>query len=240
LSEKHETEDLLLVRLRDGDAAAFAQLVDGLHGRLLALARTFTSSPTLAEDIVQETWLGVIRGLPGFEQRSSLRTWIFSILVRRARTMASREKRRAALPLDPPGSPEIEWEPGGGRVGLWDQRPVPWGLEDPASVFQSMEALEVIRKAVDALPASQRQVVLLRDSEDVAPEVICNILGVSETNLRVLLHRGRARIRRALDDYLRGDTAEPPTRSRPVAARTRGDGVTSSPGDSSETSGEKR
>lgn len=203
----------MLTRLRSGDEAAFGDLVDGLHGRLLALASTFTSSPALAEDIVQETWLAVIRGLRGFEGRSSLRTWIFSILVRRARTIAAREARRAA-PRPPTesqnGDTHVEWEPGKGRVGLWEETPVPWALEDPAAIHQSREALEVVRAALAGLPAAQRQVVLLRDVEGVPAADACNILDLSETNQRVLLHRGRARIRRALDRYIR-DGAGPRT-----------------------------
>jgi RNA polymerase sigma-70 factor, ECF subfamily len=201
--DSSENEDLLLVRLRAGDEAAFARLVDRLHSRLVSMASTFTSSPALAEDIVQETWLAVIRGLRGFEGRSSLRTWIFSILVRRARTLAARESRRPEVPQkeDPV---EVEWEPGRGRAGLWMERPVPWGFEDPASVFQTREALEIVRNAVAGLPALQRQVVLLRDVEDLPAADACNILQISETNQRVLLHRGRARIRRALDRYIRG------------------------------------
>lgn len=199
-------EKRLVERLRSGDAAAFAEVVDSLHGRLLSLARTFTSSPALAEDIVQETWLGVIRGLHGFEERSTLRTWIFGILVRRARTLAAREARRAEVPLGTPGGEGDsgeEWVPGAGKSGLWTDRPVPWGLEDPALVLQSAEAARVIREAVEALPPVQRQVVILRDIEDVPAPEVCNMLSVSETNLRVLLHRGRARIRQALDRHLR-------------------------------------
>lgn len=199
----------MLARLRSGDETAFGELVDGLHGRLVALASTFTSSPALAEDIAQETWLAVIRGLRGFEGRSSLRTWIFSILVRRARTIAAREARRAA-PQPPTesrnGNGLVEWEPGQGRIGLWEEAPVPWGLEDPAAIHQSREALEVVRAALAELPTAQRQVVLLRDVEDVSAADACNILELSETNQRVLLHRGRARIRRALDRYLRDGT----------------------------------
>lgn len=201
------TEQSLLHRLRAGDEAAFATVVDGLNGRLLALARTFTSSPALAEDIVQETWLGVIRGLRGFEGRSTLRTWIFSILVRRARTIAARDAQRSLsmpVPADSVDGSNGEWTLGGGKVGLWTDAPVPWGLIDPASLFQSLEALQVIRKAVDGLPERQRQALLLRDVEDVSAKDICNILEVSETNLRVLLHRGRARVCEALDRYVRG------------------------------------
>lgn len=228
----HESEASLLARLRAGDETAFAGVVDGLHGRLVALARTFTSSPALAEDIVQETWLGVIRGLPGFEGRSSLRTWIFSILVRRARTLAAREARRAEVPIEPNGAAGGEWQPGAGRVGLWSERLTPWDFVDPAALLQSKEALHVIRDALEALPAAQRQVVILRDVEDVAPADICNILGLSGTNLRVLLHRGRARIRRALDDHLR----DHPRQARPGAPRAAAAGAARTDG-SSRTSG---
>lgn len=200
------TEAELIAGLRAGDEVLFAALVDDLHGRLVALAKTFTSSPPLAEDIVQETWLGVIRGLRGFEGRSSLRTWIFSILVRRARTMAAREALRGS-PVNGSarhnGDGLIEWEPGLGRVGLWEESPVPWGLEDPAAIHQSREALEVVQSALSGLPATQRQVVLLRDVEDVPARDVCNILELTETNQRVLLHRARAGIRRALDRYVR-------------------------------------
>lgn len=201
-----DDEDALLAQLRAGDEVAFARLVDRLHSRLVAMARTFTSSPGLAEDIAQETWLGVIRGLRGFEGRSSLRTWIFGILVRRARTLARRESRRAETA--PKGSLDAEWVPGAGRVGLWIERPTSWGFEDPAVLFQMREALEVVQRALAALPPLQRQVVLLRDVEDLSSFEICNILDVSETNQRVLLHRGRARIRSALDRFVRSRELE--------------------------------
>ncbi len=196
-----ETDPALLARLRAGDEKAFAALVDDLHGALVSLASSFTSSPSLAEDIAQETWLGVIRGLGAFEGRSTLRTWIFSILVRRARTMAGREARR--FPSLSDREPTVEWAPGHGSRGLWEETPVPWALGDPAAIYQSGEALEVIRAALAALPNAQRQVVLLRDVEDVPAADVCNILELSETNQRVLLHRARARIRRALDGYIR-------------------------------------
>ncbi|HEU4764368.1 MAG TPA: RNA polymerase sigma factor [Candidatus Eisenbacteria bacterium] len=207
-------EGPLLAKLRGGDEAAFAALVDGLNCRLQALAATFTSSSALAEDIVQETWLGVIRGLDGFEGRSSLRTWIFSILIRRARTLAAREARRADAGSTN-GAAAEEWDLGRGRVGLWEAAPEPWALDTPEQVLQGREALEIVRAALDGLPESQRQVVLLRDVEGVSPSDICNILDLTETNMRVLLHRGRARIRRALDLYLREGT-RPSTAPTPV------------------------
>jgi RNA polymerase sigma-70 factor (ECF subfamily) len=211
-SQSREPEETLVARLRSGDEAAFAALVDDLHGRLLRLAASFTPSVVLAEDIVQETWLAVIRGLRGFEGRSSLRTWIFSILVRRARTLAAREARRARRIIaieSPEDSTTVEWEPGRGRLGLWEEAPRPWQVEDPAAIFQSQEALGVVLAALEGLPEAQRRVVVLRDVADVSTRDACNILGVTETNLRVLLHRGRARVRRALDRYFREGAGSP-------------------------------
>jgi RNA polymerase sigma-70 factor (ECF subfamily) len=213
------SESALLARLRSGDEAAFAVLVDDLHRGLLGFAATFTTSPALAEDIVQETWMGVIRGLHGFEARSSLKTWIYSILARRARTLAAREARQGD-PAPHPVNGGVEWEPGPGRRGLWEGSPVPWALEDPAAIHQSLEAMEVLQAALDGLPLAQRQVVLLRDVEGLSAVDICNVLDLSETNQRVLLHRGRARLRGALDRYVR-DGARPPT----PAARGAGGGV---------------
>jgi RNA polymerase sigma-70 factor, ECF subfamily len=213
-------EAALLAGLRSGDETAFAALVDDLHGALLAFAGTFTSSPGLAEDIVQETWLAVIRGLDGFEARSSIRTWIFSILVRRARTMATRDARQSSGPADAnhPSADE-EWNPGQGRRGLWVQTPVPWAFEDPAAIYQSQEALEVLQTALDRLPESQRRVVLLRDVEGLPATDVCNILDLSETNQRVLLHRGRAQLRRALDQYMKDGTIPSSPDRRPAEKR---------------------
>jgi RNA polymerase sigma-70 factor (ECF subfamily) len=222
-------EAAMLSALRSGDEAAFAALVDDLHGRLLAFAGTFTSSPAVAEDIVQETWLGVIRGLRGFEGRSSLRTWIFNILVRRARTLAAREARRAGVEVRSvertPESSSEEWEPGQGRRGLWRENPVSWGLEDPAAIFQTREALEQVRDALATLPERQRQVEFLRDEEDLGSPDVWNVLQISETNQRVLLHRGRARIRSMLDRYLREGGS-----IRPRARAAGGTGTTAAPG----------
>ncbi len=197
--------DDMLARLRAGDETAFASLVDDLHAPLLALARTFTTSRALAEDIVQETWIGVIRGLPRFEQRSTLKTWIFGILIRRARSLTARAARRRVGESAASGGANgtAEWSPGTGRKGLWDEAPVPWALDDPAAIYEGEEALRVVETALEALPEAQRRVLNLRDVEGLAAQEVCNILRLSETNQRVLLHRGRAAVRRALDRYLR-------------------------------------
>jgi RNA polymerase sigma-70 factor (ECF subfamily) len=202
--ERHPTEDVMLSRLRSGDEMAFAQLVDDLHQPLGVLAATFTTSRPLVEDIVQETWLAVIQGLHRFQGRPPLRAWIFGILVRHAETLAAREARRSEVALNrDDGVTSGEWVMGAGRVGLWEESPVAWDYEDPARGVQNREVLEIVQRALVDLPEKQRRVVLLRDVEDVDSVDICSILGIRETHLRVLLHRGRARIRRALDRYMR-------------------------------------
>ncbi len=207
----------LTARLRAGDEEAFRELVAGYGGRLSRLARSFCRNETVIEEAVQETWMAVIRGIHAFEGRSSLGTWIFGILVNQARRLAVREHRQAQVALgrapggDPPAPADEadEREPGMGANGMWAEPPVPWGLEDPESAMLGRETLEVVERSIADLPEAQRAVVLLRDIEGLDPESVCNILGVSDTHQRVLLHRGRARIRRALDLYLGEGRLEP-------------------------------
>ncbi|MEP7028214.1 MAG: RNA polymerase sigma factor [Candidatus Eisenbacteria bacterium] len=202
-----------VARLRRGDAAAFARLVDELNGRMLALARSFCSRPEIAQEAVQDTWMAVIRGLGGFEGRAPLRSWIFSILVRRARTVAVRESRhQGQIEIDAGFSRGMDGrdrEPGIGDRGRWQIRPAPWGFEDPEAAMLTREALGMVESALGRLPEAQRAAVLLRDVEGLDTQEACNILDVSETNLRVLLFRGRSLIRRALDDYGRSKPAVP-------------------------------
>ncbi len=220
----HDQE--LVARLRVGDEAAFRELVGRLQGRLLRLARSFCRNGAVVEEAVQETWLAVIKGIDGFEGRAPLQSWIFSILVNQARRLAVREQKhaRAGQGIAWPSSatedsagPD-ERESGMGRNGMWESPPAPWGLEDPESAMMSAEAQAVIETALEAMPEAQRRVVLLRDVEGLGAEEVCNILGVSGTNQRVLLHRGRARVRRALDAYLKegeaGSTAVSRQRKR--------------------------
>src|SRR5262249_19315382 len=139
-----ELERQLVARLRSGDEAAFATLVDDLQGRLLRLARSFCRTEAVAEEAVQETWIAVIEGIEGFEGRGTLRSWIFGVLVNQARKRALREQRHAELAKLPPetigmpteepgaGAPD-EREPGMGTNGRWEGPPTPWGLQDPAA-----------------------------------------------------------------------------------------------------------
>lgn len=198
-----------VARLKAGDERAFRRLVEEYHGRLARLARSFCRTDALIEEAVQETWLAVIKGISRFEGRSPLQSWMFSILVNIARKMAVREKRHADVgkelvtPITGPADFDgyDEPEPGMGESGRWEQPPAPWGFEDPESIVLRQETLAVVERAIELMPESQRRVLLLRDVEGLASEDVCNILGIAGTNERVLLHRGRARVRLALDVY---------------------------------------
>lgn len=215
-------DEQMASRLRAGDEAAFREIVAEYGGRLARLARSFSRNDAVIEEAVQETWMAVIRGIHGFEGRAPLRTWIFGILVNQARRLAVREHRQAQVAAGGniaaqgrAGSEEGEpREPGMGANGVWVDAPAPWGMEDPESAMLSAETLQVIESALAELPASQRQVVVLRDLEGLSSEEVCNILEVSDTNQRVLLHRGRARVRQALDRYVKdGTVSVPPARA---------------------------
>ena len=217
----HDRE--LADRLRSGDERAFRELVAEYGGRLARLARSFSRNDAVIEEAVQETWLAVIRGVHAFEGRALLRTWIFGILVNQARRLAVREHRHAQVAaggnLSPGSAAETsagdDLEPGMGRTGMWLEAPTPWGLENPESVMLSRETLQVVEAAIAELPDSQRQVILLRDVEGVDAEEVCNILGVSDTNQRVMLHRGRAHVRTALDRYMKEGLEGRRTQARP-------------------------
>jgi RNA polymerase sigma-70 factor (ECF subfamily) len=172
---------------------------------LLRLARTFVSSDALAQEVVQETWLAVLEGLAGFRGESSLKTWLFSILVNRARSRAKAEGRSvpfSALGDEERGKAEesaFTW------TGNWrrEARPSPWPEQTAEDQLLLKESLAVVAEALDRLPPGQRAVVLLRDVEGVSSEEACNVLDLTETNQRVLLHRGRTAVRRALDEHQR-------------------------------------
>lgn len=210
--ESEAAERALIERLRAGNEAGFGELVDCLHSRLLAMARTLVSSEAVAQEAVQDTWMAVIRGIDRFEGRSTLRTWVFAILVRRARSAGgreARERRHGRLAEDTSAgavavAPETDAdEPGIGGRGRWETPPVPWGFEDGESAMLGHEMLAVLVDAFAKLPSAQRAVLLLRDVEGLSASEACNILELSETNQRVLLHRARTRVRRALARYLR-------------------------------------
>jgi RNA polymerase sigma-70 factor (ECF subfamily) len=216
-NDQTATQDsALLAALRRGDEEAFLALVQRYHQSLLRLAGLYVSGRPAAEDVVQETWLGVLRGLDRFEGRSSLKTWIFRILINRAKTRGERDRRSipfSALwnPNDDPGEPAVESE----RFlptdhprwpGHWTSFPRQWD-ELPEQRLLSVETRAVLQQAIDALPPSQREVITLRDIEGWSAEDVCNVLVISETNQRVLLHRARSKVRRALEHYLDDELA---------------------------------
>lgn len=191
----------LLDRLRDGDAAAFATVVRAWSPAMLRVARAHVRTDAAAEDVVQEAWLGVVRALAGFEGRAQLRTWVFRILVNTARRRGAQDARRPDLPTGPTVDPERfrgehdPW-PGHWRDGA---APAPW---DPEPALLAGEVRALLGTALADLPERQRAVVELRDVHGFAAEEVCTLLDLTPANQRVLLHRGRARLRAALDGAL--------------------------------------
>jgi RNA polymerase sigma-70 factor (ECF subfamily) len=199
-------EAVLIARLRAGDEDAFATLVSKYHGPLLRLAMSFVSERAAAEEVVQETWLGVIRGLSNFEARSSLKTWIFRILANQAKTRGKREAH--SIPFSSMRDPhsESDYEPAVDPSrfdarGMWVEPPQPWNNAAPEELLQRRETMQAIQRAMAELPPNQRAVVTMHDVEGVESGEICNILDISETNERVLLHRARTRLRRVLERH---------------------------------------
>jgi len=198
----------LVASLREGDEDAFRELVREWHAPLLRVARIFTPSRAVAEEVVQETWLRVLGALDRFEGRSSLKTWVFRILVNTAKTRAQREGR--SLPFsalqDPARVPEAAVD--ADRFFPPDDPSHPGGWSAPPSDLPeerllAAEARDRIAAAIEALPPSQRAVISLRDVEGWTSDEVRNALDLSEVNQRVLLHRARARVRAELEDYLR-------------------------------------
>ena len=199
----------LVAALRSGDEAAFARLVQQYQGPLLRLARLYVGDSAAAEDVVQETWLGLLRGLDRFEGRASLKTWLFHILVNRARTRAVRDGRTrplSAIVHLETDTVEPAVDPARFRPAE-DQWPGHWLLPPssddlPEQRLLAHELRQRVRAAVAALPPAQREVVTLRDIEGWTSDEVCQLLELSDANQRVLLHRGRSKVRNALETYL--------------------------------------
>ena len=200
-------EDELLARLRAGDEQAFEALVARLYGTMLTVARTYVKDRAVAEEVVQETWLGVINGLDRFEGRSSLKTWILSILVNQAKTRGTREARSVPFAsLEPEDhSPAVDPErfrgPHEQYTGGWRAFPANWNA---ASIVEDRETIRVAMRAIAELPLTQQTVIRMRDVEGYSSEEVCATLDVSEANQRVLLHRARSRVRSALERHIDG------------------------------------
>ena len=208
VSEPVSDEGRLLSGLRAGDESAFVQLVEAHHVAMVRLARAYVGNDALAEDVVQDVWSAVIKGIDRFEGRSSVRTWLFTIVKNRATSTFLRERRSVPLSSLGSGDGESDAPPAMDRLltssagGAWAAPPRPW--EDGARRLLSLELRAELRQALEALPRRQQAVVVLRDVEGLGPAEVCRVLGLTEENQRVLLHRGRARLRKALEEVLDG------------------------------------
>jgi RNA polymerase sigma-70 factor, ECF subfamily len=206
-------EASLVESLRAGEETAFTSLVETYHPSLVRLARLYVREEAIAEELAQDTWLAVLKGLSSFEGRSSLKTWIFTILTNKAKTRGQREKRSLvfadwgdasdAPTVDPErfNAPSAEKWPNHWAAGL---APISW-IGAPEELFLSAETMKLIRQTIDGLPGPQRAVITLRDIDEMSSQEICNILDISETNQRVLLHRARASVRQVLENYLKSE-----------------------------------
>jgi RNA polymerase sigma-70 factor (ECF subfamily) len=205
----------LIASLRRGDEAAFMRLVERYQAPMVRLAQTYTRDRAVAEEVTQETWLAALTHLDQFAGRSSFKTWLFHILVNGAKARAQRERRSVPFsalesdadgdgPDEPSVAPERFQPEGAAHPGGWLAFPQSWE-QIPEAHLVSRETRERILAAIEKLPANQRGVIRLRDVEGYAASEVCDILGLSEVNQRVLLHRARARVRQALETYFAGE-----------------------------------
>ena len=207
-----DDDEQQLLALRRRDEQAFAALVDRYHARLVRLAGLFVADQAVAEEVAQETWIGVLQGIDRFEGRSSFRTWLFRILTNQAKRRGQREARSmpfAALsPADaddgePAVAPERFLPAGDEWAGHWVSYPRNW-RETPEERFLSQETRALVQQAIETLPPQQRLVITLRDVEGFPSAEVCNALAISGTYQRVLLHRARSKVRGQLEHYLEG------------------------------------
>jgi RNA polymerase sigma-70 factor (ECF subfamily) len=198
-------DEQVIARLRAGDEHVFEALVARHYATMMAVARTYVRSRAVAEEVVQETWLGVLQGLDRFEGRSSLKTWIIAILVNKAKTRGQREARSVpftALEGDEPSvAPERFRGRGETYPGHWRDSPSSWSAA-PDVVTQDREMVRVALRAISELPPVQQSVIRMRDLEGSSSEEVCSVLDISAANQRVLLHRARSRVRAALEGYV--------------------------------------
>ncbi len=196
-------DEVLISRLRSRDEAAFALMVDAWSAGMLRLARTFVSTNASAEEVVQETWLAVIAGVERFEGRSSLRTWVYRILINTAKRRGKRESRTvpvsSLLPNDHTVDPARFQGPGEPFPGHWREFPAPWPSPEQSALTSEVHAK--VGAALALLPERQRMVITLRDVEGYSADEVCSILDISAGNQRVLLHRARAFVRGQLEEY---------------------------------------
>lgn len=214
-----EFDAVLLAALRKGDEQAFEQIIDQWSPGMLRLARCYVPTDTLAEDVVQEAWIAALRGLDGFEGRSRLRTWVLRIVTNIAKTWGEREHRMTPfsstwLGGGPTVDPERFNAPGEPNAGAWRALPPSWPALPEGEVLTA-EAYTVVRHAINDLPDAQRAVIALRDLDGYEAPEVCDALGLSSGNQRVLLHRARGSVRQKIESYFVDRNAAPRWESRP-------------------------
>lgn len=201
-------DDQLIAQLRRGDEGVFDILVNQHHGALIRMAMGYVADREVAEEVVQDTWMAVIEGLDRFEGRSSLRTWMFGILIHKAKDRGVREKRHTTFSdfesfddneeaIDP-----SRFQQSGEWAGHWAFPPQPWDDQTPEKLLANQQAVHAMQRAIDALPTTLKEVLILRDVEGVKAKEVCELLKITETNLYVRLHRARERVRWAVETYL--------------------------------------
>ena len=187
----------LVSRLRAGEERAFVELAARHHAAMLQLASSFVSSPAIAEEVVQDTWLAVLRGIDGFGGRSTFKTWLLQILVNRAKSTGVREHRSVAIGDATPVVDRSRFD----ASGAWMSPPQHW-VEDSEDRVLAEGLADRLRATLERLPVRQREVLLLRDVEGLSSPEICEALDITEGNQRVLLHRGRSQLRQALEEFV--------------------------------------
>lgn len=206
-----KAEDTILARLKRGDEGAFDELVNQHHSALIRMAMGYVADREVAEEVVQDTWMAVIESLNRFEGRSSLRTWICGILIHKAKDRGVREKRHTTFsafePSDDDNDEAVDpsrFQQSGEWAGHWAFPPQPWDDQTPEKLLASKQAVDCMQRAIEALPATLKEVLILRDVEGVEVKEVCEMLKITETNLYVRLHRARERVRAAVETYLDG------------------------------------
>ena len=209
LSGLTKAEDTLIARLKRGDEGAFDELINKHHSALIRMAMGYVADREVAEEVVQDTWMAVIESLNRFEGRSSLRTWICGILIHKAKDRGVREKRHTTFSdfesddddhdeaVDP-----SRFQLSGEWAGHWAFPPQPWDDQTPEKLMASQQAVNAMQRAIEALPATLKDVLILRDVEGVEAKEVCEMLKITETNLYVRLHRARERVRVAVETVL--------------------------------------
>jgi RNA polymerase sigma-70 factor, ECF subfamily len=208
VSVANASQDVMLERLRAGDEMAFRELVRRHDRAMRRIALSYVRTPSVADEVVQETWLAVIKGLGRFEGRSSLKTWIFRILVNRAQSRGVREQRTTPFSslstVDAEDGPTVDPDrflpAGHAAAGYWSTTPSRF-FELPEERVLAEETSALVADAIDKLPDRQQQVITLRDIEGWDADEVCQGLGLSAANQRVLLHRARAAVRAVLEEY---------------------------------------